>query len=173
MSLIILKGTGWNAYHDAADPQYKVPVANIPVELSTTNGIEVGDDGLFVPTSKLIPTGGSEGDRLVKGATGPEWQPTAPCTVPIRRLTQNLMLTLEDQGKLLIADGKQIMILPTSSSWPIGYRVDIQGPTNIVPSAGITLDSVDDMKRVAAKAGATLIKTGTDQWWLAGALKNA
>jgi hypothetical protein len=67
------------------------------------------------------------------------------------------------------------LTIPTNAvvPFPIGSQILIAqygaGQTTIVPSGGVTLRSSGGKTKIAAQYGlATLIKRGTDEWYLAG-----
>ena len=69
------------------------------------------------------------------------------------------------------------LTVPLNSSVPfiIGQRMDVvqtgAGQTTIVPVLGVTINSKNSNKKIAARySGATLIKTDTDTWLLIGDL---
>lgn len=93
--------------------------------------------------------------------------------------TASYTLALTDAGKTInmnVAISNDLTI-PLNGSVPfaIGQRLDIiqtgAGQTTIVPTSGVTLNSKNSNKKIAARySGATLIKLDTDTWILIGDL---
>ena len=93
--------------------------------------------------------------------------------------TASYTLALTDAGKTInmnVAISNDL-IIPLNGSVPfaIGQRLDIiqtgAGQTTIVPTSGVTLNSKNSNKKIAARySGATLIKLDTDTWILIGDL---
>lgn len=148
--------------------------ANVQVSTEEGNRVTVDATGVHVAAELPESTAADQGKHLVVDETGtPVWQEDEPCYVPVEQTTGvNRPLTLEDNGKLLMGGPINIVIPAASSSWPIGYRVDLRGPAQAIPTLGVTIASNENMKKVVANGGATLIKTGTNEWWLAGALED-
>jgi len=93
--------------------------------------------------------------------------------------TSSYTLTLSDAGKTInmnVATANDLTI-PLNGSVPfaIGQRLDIiqtgAGQTTIVATSGVTINSKNSNKKIAARySGATLIKLDTDTWILIGDL---
>jgi len=93
--------------------------------------------------------------------------------------TASHTLVFSDAGKTInmnIATANDLTV-PLNSSVPfiIGQRMDVvqtgAGQTTIVPVLGVTINSKNSNKKIAARySGATLIKTDTDTWLLIGDL---
>jgi len=65
--------------------------------------------------------------------------------------------------------------LNASVAFPIGTQIDVvqsgAGKVTFAPSGAVDLRSVSSFKSLSAQnAGGTLIKFGTDNWWLIGSL---
>ena len=93
--------------------------------------------------------------------------------------TASYTLALTDAGKTInmnVATANDLTIpLNGSAPFAIGQRLDIiqtgAGQTTIVPTSGVTLNSKNSNKKIAARySGATLIKLDTDTWILIGDL---
>jgi hypothetical protein len=93
--------------------------------------------------------------------------------------TASYTLALTDAGKTINMNVSvsNDLTIPLNGSVPfaIGQRLDIiqtgAGQTTIVPTSGVTLNSKNSNKKIAARySGATLIKLDTDTWILIGDL---
>jgi hypothetical protein len=93
--------------------------------------------------------------------------------------TSSYTLVLSDAGKTInmnVGTANDLTV-PLNGSVPfvIGQRLDIvqtgAGQTTIVATGGVTINSKNSNKKIAARySGATLIKTDTDTWLLIGDL---
>ena len=97
--------------------------------------------------------------------------------ISISTKTIQYTLTVGDNCKLIEANfsGGNNIIIPTNSAqaFPIGAQILISqygtGQVTIVPDTGVTLRSSGGKTKTAAQyAMATLIKRGTNEWYLAG-----
>jgi ribosomal protein L35AE/L33A len=100
-------------------------------------------------------------------------------TVTTNRQTASYTLVLADRGKLVemnVATANNLTIpLNSSVAFPIGTQIDLSqygaGQTTIVPTSGVTIRSTNSWVKLNARyAAATLIKIGTDEWYLFGNL---
>ena len=93
--------------------------------------------------------------------------------------TSSYVLAITDQQKDTVVEmnvgSANNVTIPTNASvkFPIGSQILIAqygaGQTTIVPDTGVTLRSSGGKTKIAAQYGmATLIKRGTDEWYLAG-----
>jgi hypothetical protein len=98
-------------------------------------------------------------------------------TVVTNRQTVNYSLVLADNGKLVetnVGAANTITVPPNSSiAFPIGTKIDIAqygaGQTTIVPGIGVTVRSAGGALKLSAQySGATIVKIGTDEWYLFG-----
>jgi hypothetical protein len=98
-------------------------------------------------------------------------------TVVTNRQTANYSLVLADNGKLVetnVGAANTITVPPNSSiTFPIGTKIDIAqygaGQTTIVPGIGVTVRSAGGALKLSAQySGATIVKIGTDEWYLFG-----
>jgi len=98
-------------------------------------------------------------------------------TVVTNRQTVNYSLVLADNGKLVetnVGAANTITVPPNSSiTFPIGTKIDIAqygaGQTTIVPGIGVTVRSAGGALKLSAQySGATIVKIGTDEWYLFG-----
>jgi mannose-6-phosphate isomerase-like protein (cupin superfamily) len=93
--------------------------------------------------------------------------------------TASATLKLSDSGKTVnmnVSTANQLTIpLNSSVAFPTNTRFDIiqtgAGQTEVVATSGVTLNSKNNNKKIAARySGATLIKLDTDTWILIGDL---
>ena len=120
--------------------------------------------------------------RLYDGANGnielrPDGTGAVVINIPISTKTVQYTLVFDDNCKMIEANfsaGNNI-IIPTNAAqaFPIGANVLISqygaGQVTIVPDTGVTLRSSGGKTKTAAQYSvATLIKRGTDEWYLAG-----
>lgn len=110
--------------------------------------------------------------------------PDQDCTLAPREVTIDTKilqytLVLGDNYKLIELNfsGGNNIIVPTNAAqpFPIGTQIILSqygaGQVNIVPDTGVTLRSSGGKTKTAAQyAMATLIKRGTNEWYLAGDL---
>lgn len=98
-------------------------------------------------------------------------------TVTTNRQTASYTLVLADRGKLVetnVGAANTITVPPNSSiTFPIGTKIDIAqygaGQTTIVPGIGVTVRSAGGALKLSAQySGATIVKIGTDEWYLFG-----
>lgn len=96
------------------------------------------------------------------------------------RRANNYTLVLTDQNDIVemnIDVTANTVTVPTNASvaFPIGTEVMIMrygsGVTEIVPASGVTIRSKASYRKIADQyTGATLVKVGTDEWYLVGNL---
>jgi hypothetical protein len=93
------------------------------------------------------------------------------------RRTASYTLALTDQGKLVdmnVATANNLTVpLDSAVAFPIGAQIDISqygaGQTTVVATGGVTVRSAAGALKLAAQySGATLVKIGTDEWYLFG-----
>ena len=93
--------------------------------------------------------------------------------------TQNYDLTLSDIGQSITfnSTGTWTVTIPPNSSiaFPIGSEIDVfrinTGSVTFVPGTGVTLNSKNTSRSIAARySGASLIKFDTNTWLLVGDL---
>jgi hypothetical protein len=98
-------------------------------------------------------------------------------TVITNRQATSFTLALTDRGKLVetnVGAANTITVPPNSSiTFPIGTKIDIAqygaGQTTIVPGIGVTVRSAGGALKLSAQySGATIVKIGTDEWYLFG-----
>lgn len=92
------------------------------------------------------------------------------------RQTASYGLVLADQGKLVemnVASANNLTVpLNATQAFPTRTRIDIAqygaGQTTVVATGGVTIRSRNGLKLAGQYAGATLMKIGTDEWYLWG-----
>jgi len=98
-------------------------------------------------------------------------------TVTTNRQTASYTLVLTDRGKLVemnVATANNLTVpLNSSVVFPIGTNIDIAqygaGQTTIVATGSVTVRSAGGALKLAAQySGGSLIKIGTDEWYLFG-----
>lgn len=106
------------------------------------------------------------------------WRSYQDSTTLVEKTT-SYTLVLSDAGKTINMNSGSAnnLTVPLNGSVPfvIGQRLDIvqtgAGQTTIVATGGVTINSKNSNKKIAARySGATLIKTDTDTWLLIGDL---
>jgi hypothetical protein len=97
--------------------------------------------------------------------------------IPISTQTLQYTLTTSDNCKLIECNfgSSNNIIIPTNAAQPLPIGANIlisqygAGQVTIVPNTGVTLRSSGGKTKIAAQYGmATLIKRGTNEWYLAG-----
>ena len=100
-------------------------------------------------------------------------------TITTNRQTASYTLVLTDRGKLIemnVATANNLTIpLNSSVAFTIGTQIDLSqygaGQTTVVATSGVTIRSTNSWVKLNAQyAAATLIKIGTDEWYLFGNL---
>jgi len=98
-------------------------------------------------------------------------------TVTTNRQSASYSLALTDNGKLVemnVASANNLTVpLNSSITFPVGTKIDISqygaGQTTVVATGGVTVRSAGGALKLAAQySGATLVKIGTDEWYLFG-----
>lgn len=98
-------------------------------------------------------------------------------TVTTNRQTASYTLALTDRGKLVemnVATANNLTVpLNSSIAFPIGSKIDLSqygaGQTTVVATGGVTIRSAGGALKLAAQySGASLVKIGTDEWYLFG-----
>jgi hypothetical protein len=97
----------------------------------------------------------------------------------LNRQTASYTIVLADTGKLVetnVATANVVTVpLNSAQAFEVGARVDIiqygAGQTTITPTAGVTIRSANGWTKINAQYGAvSLVKIGTDEWYLFGNL---
>lgn len=98
-------------------------------------------------------------------------------TLTTNRQTASYTLALADNGKLVemnVATANNLTVpLNSSVTFPIGTKIDLAqygaGQTTIVATSGVTVRSAGGALKLAVQySGGSLIKIGTDEWYLFG-----
>ena len=98
-------------------------------------------------------------------------------TLTTNRQTASYTLSLTDNGKLVemnVATANNLTVpLNSSIAFPIGTKIDLSqygaGQTTIVATSGVTVRSAGGALKLAVQySGGSLVKIGTDEWYLFG-----
>ncbi len=101
----------------------------------------------------------------------------AGSTVTFNRQAASYTLVLADAGKMVemnVATANNLTVpLNSSVAFPIGTQIDVTqygaGQTTFVATGGVTIRSTNSWLKMNAQYGAaTLVKVGTDEWYLFG-----
>jgi hypothetical protein len=139
-----------------------------------TGASGVGSTGATGLIGSTGPLGvGSTGATGLTGATGVDTS-----TLFINSQASSYTLALTDKGKLIEVTGAGTVTVPLNSSvaFPIGSQILITRATasavDIAGVIGVTINSANGYKNLNFQySSATLIKQGTDTWYLFGDLK--
>lgn len=110
--------------------------------------------------------------------SGGRWRYINDSTTLVNK-TSSYTVALPDAGKTLTIDSASnldITVPPNSSTpFPVGSRLDIvrigTGTVTFVPDTGVTINSKNSNKKIAARySAASIIKTDTNTWVLIGDL---
>jgi hypothetical protein len=111
------------------------------------------------------------GDALITGVLAE--------TITTNRQTSSYTFALADRGKLVemnVAAANNLSVpLNSNVPFPIGTKIDVTqygaGQTTILATVGVTIRTANGWTKLNAQyAAATLIKIGTDEWYLFGNL---
>jgi hypothetical protein len=139
----------WNLYMDGGAPNYLA--GNLLIGSTTDNGT----------TAKLQVTGGISYQNI------------------FNRQTASYTLVLTDQSKIVemnVGSANNLTVpLNSSVSFPIGTEIQVlqygAGQTTIVATSGVTLRSKSGQLKIGDQyTGVTLVKVGTDEWYVIGNL---
>lgn len=125
----------------------------------------------------------TDGKAYSKSSGGTEYDLTASgggsTTVTFNRQTASYTLAASDANKMVemnVATANNLTV-PLNSSVPFatGTIIDVvqygAGQTTIVATVGVTLRSTNNWLKINARYGAvTLVKVGTDEWYVFGNL---
>jgi len=142
-----------------------------------------GSQGIQGPTGDTGPTGptgsqgpiGNTGQNGITGATGADTS-----ILSINAQSTNYILQLSDKGNLVeISSSSNFSItvpLDSSVSFPVGSQILVvrggTGNLGITGSSGVTLNSSQNYFNLNYQySAATLVKKGTDIWYVFGDLK--
>lgn len=133
--------------------------------ISTTNNLQIGSASALAYTSKLQLTG----DAYFTGVFRE--------TITTNTQVASYSLILNDNGKLVlmnVATANNLTIpLNSSVNFPVGTKIDVSsigaGQTTIVATSGVTVNSAGGALKLRLQySGATMVKTGTNVWYLFG-----
>lgn len=149
-----------------------------------TRGVYVNPTLTSAVNWRSVETSNNGGWAIYAGGTAPSLfngdvsiSGKLALTVVANRQTVNYSLVLADNGKLVemnVGAANTLTVPPNSSiAFPIGTKIDIAqygaGQTSIVPGVGVTVRSALGALKLAAQySGASLVKIGTDEWYLFG-----
>ena len=142
--------------------------SQITGSLNISGSTSINGGGLIV--SGTLATSGSTSQGLV-----------APLKFTTATANTNYTLVRTDEGKMVEmnynVDGLLIVTIPLNSSvpYPIGTEISViqigAGTTVITGSSGVTVNSYLGYKTIGAQYGvASVVKRGTDSWYLFGNL---
>jgi hypothetical protein len=114
-------------------------------------------------------------------STGAKLQVTGGMTYQnlFNRRTASYTLALTDQNDIVemnVGSANNLTVPPNSSvAFPVGTEIAVlqygAGQTTIVAGAGVTLRSKSNALKISGQyAGCTLVKVGTDEWYVVGDL---
>jgi hypothetical protein len=134
-----------------------------------------GDTGPAGPTGPQGDTGAT-GAVGATGATGATGEDTS--IVSINSQAGSYTLTLSDRGNLVEITSAGTVTVPLNSSvaFPTGSQILVvrgtTGAVDIGATSGVTLNSANGFKNLNYQySSATLLKSGSDTWYLFGDLK--
>jgi hypothetical protein len=100
-------------------------------------------------------------------------------TITTNRQTSSYTFVLADRGKLVemnVAAANNLSVpLNSNVAFPIGTKIDVTqygaGQTTILATVGVTIRSFSSYVKLAGQyAACTLVKIGSDEWYLFGNL---
>lgn len=154
--------------HDVLGAGDTLTPDSIPVSAASGNNLERRADGLFAVSGDSLPPISMPDDEEAELAVGsdgePYWRRKTPCLV---QTTTAAAPTLDDLGKLHVGGGT----ITLNNTLPVGWRMDVRGAAAVVAGTGASLQSMEGASNVILNGGATIIKTGTNTFWLAGAIE--
>jgi hypothetical protein len=126
-----------------------------------------------VTATSFIKSGGTSSQYLMADGS----VTTGSALTITNRQTASYTLVLADADKLVemnVATANNLTVpLNSSVAFPIGTKIDLAqygaGQTTVVATSGVTVRSVGGALKLAVQySGATLVKIGTDEWYLFG-----
>ena len=160
------------------DPAGKVVIAavRVPAGVASINAAKIVDKrvGTLIIAATSLPGYPNDVRKQLNGDGS--W---SYAVLSINAQGASYVLVLTDGNRLveMNAAGANTLTVPPNSAvaFPLGTTIEVgqvgAGQTSFVAGAGVTLKSYNNNLRLAGQyAMASLIKRGTDDWWLAGNL---
>jgi hypothetical protein len=152
-------------------------IHSTPVSFTVTNGAATGTLNLATQNKNKFLAGPTTGSDAT-----PTFRVIDPADMPVlsyNRQTASYTLVLTDYYKVIemnVATSNNLTVpLNSSVAFPIGTQILVTqygaGQTTIVATSGVTLRSDTSKLKISAQyCGAALLKVGTDEWYVLGAL---
>lgn len=166
-----LANLGSNTAALATDAEVTSAVAP-KADTSTVTAHTGASTGVHGATGSVVGTSDSQ-TLTNKTLTDPK------INLALNTQTASYTLVIADAGKhveMNVGSANNLTVPPNSSvAFPIGTQILISqygaGQTTIVAGAGVTIRSADAKLKIAKQyAQATLVKRGTDEWYISGNL---
>ena len=148
---------------------------------ATTVDIADSTDKRYVTDAQLTVIGNTSGTNSGDNATNSQYSGLDAAKtnklITTNRQTASYTLVLSDADKLVemnVGSANDLTVpLNSSVAFPTGTQILLAqygaGQTTIVPTSGVTVRSNDGKLKLNVQySGATLIKIGTDEWYLFG-----
>lgn len=144
------------------------------VSLQAESGVGIPDSSSVNVQLQSVNTAGPTGATGAAGTSGTSG--TNYMTTASTSGTVNLVLA--DHNKFFTATGASTFVIPTNASvaFPSGSQMVFTrggtGEVGITGAVGVTLNSSNDYRSLKNQySGASIVKTGTDTWYMFGELK--
>jgi hypothetical protein len=160
------------------------PSANVSAA-AAANRIAIGygasadtDNGAVIGNASLTQVDPGATDTANLGSATKRWKGLYALAV-INAQTASYILAAADLNAFVTLDSTSALVLTvplnTAVALPIGFQCTVAqkntGTVTITPTAGVTIITTATTRALKSKgSGATLIKTGTDEWMLFGDL---
>jgi hypothetical protein len=127
------------------------------------------------------PTGGVDGQALVKSGTGAAWATitggSTPLTVTNTQTGTAYTLAASDADKVIEQNSASTLTVTVPANATVGFPVGTviefnlygTGSLTIAPAAGVTLRSPAGLRLTTRYASAAIRKRATDEWIVTGA----